>query len=118
VREIIPELERLGIAVVGVIGQKATRVAGYLREHPLPFPILVDRDRAVIKSYGVYHRVGLDAWNIARPAIFLLDRSGVVRYGFIGRHQADLAPLDDLWIHAKAAATDGDANEGSGTARA
>ena len=35
-----------------------------------PFEILIDETREVVKAYGVWHRIGLDAWNIARPAVF------------------------------------------------
>jgi peroxiredoxin len=31
--------------------------------------------------------VGLDAWNIARPALFLIDRSGAIRYSFVADRQ-------------------------------
>jgi peroxiredoxin len=41
----------------------------------------------VIKSYGIWHKLGLDAWNIARPALFLIDRSGAILYSFIGDSQ-------------------------------
>ena len=55
------------------------------------------------KAYGVWHRVGLDAWNIARPAVFLVDRDGSVRYSFVATSQREfpsqaeiLAELDKL----------------------
>ena len=101
VREVVPELERLDVGVAGIVGQKAARVAKYLLGHPLPFPILVDSDRAVIKAYGVYHRIGLTAWNIARPAIFVLDREGVVGYSCVGRSQVDLPRLGDMLAQAR-----------------
>ena len=39
----------------------------------LPFFVLIDETRAVTKQYGVWRRLGLDAWNIARPALFAID---------------------------------------------
>ena len=48
----------------------------YVEETGLPFDILIDETRDVAKSYGVWHAWGLDAYNIARPAVFLIDRSG------------------------------------------
>ena len=41
----------------------------------------------MLKAYGVWHAVGLDAWNIARPALFLIDRSGAIRYSFVAERQ-------------------------------
>ncbi len=61
----------------------------YIEETGLPFNILVDESRDVLKAYGVWHAFGLDAWNIARPALFLIDRSGAIRYSFIGQTQAE-----------------------------
>ena len=59
----------------------------YVEETGLPYDILIDETRAVAKSYGVWHAWGLDAYNIARPAVFLIDRSGMIRYSFIARRQ-------------------------------
>lgn len=55
----------------------------------IAFPILIDADRAVIKRFGVYHRLGIDAINIARPAIFVLDAQGIVRWQYVARNQLD-----------------------------
>ena len=70
--------------MVAVVAQRSQAVRRYIEETGLPFNILVDESRDVLKAYGVWHRIGLDAWNIARPALFILDRSGAVRYSFIG----------------------------------
>jgi peroxiredoxin len=62
-------------------------VRRYIEDAGLPFHILVDDARDVVKAYGVWHKVGLDAWNIARPALFLIDRQGIVRYSFVASSQ-------------------------------
>ena len=72
-----------------IVGQRGANVAKYHRAHGLDLPILVDPDRSVIKRYGVYHRLGLTAFNIARPAVFIIDREQRLRYLSIGRNQAD-----------------------------
>ena len=72
-----------------VVAQSADAVRTYIEETGLPFDILIDESRAVAKAYGVWHKVGLDAWNIARPALFLIDRSGAIRYSFIGERQTE-----------------------------
>lgn len=72
-----------------IVGQRAEKVADYLHAHQLGFPILVDPDRSVIKRYGVYHRLGLTAFNIARPATFIIDRSQRLRFVHIGQGQLD-----------------------------
>jgi peroxiredoxin len=72
---------------VAIVAQSSERVRTYIEETGLPFNILVDESRAVLKAYGVWHAVGFDAWNIARPALFLVDRSGAIRYSFVAERQ-------------------------------
>jgi hypothetical protein len=48
-------------------------VRRYVEETGLPFNILIDETRDVSRAYGVWHRIGLDAWNTARPAVFLIE---------------------------------------------
>jgi peroxiredoxin len=50
----------------------------------------------VLKAYGVWHAVGLDAWNIARPALFLIDRSGTIRYSFIADRQDEFPAHEEI----------------------
>jgi peroxiredoxin len=64
-------------------------VRRYVEDAGLPFHILVDETREVTKRYGVWHRLGLDAWNISRPALFVIDRSGIVRAVFVGESQEE-----------------------------
>lgn len=68
----------------------------YLREHPVSFPFLLDENRTVTKAYGLYHRIGMDAFNIAHPATLVIDRDGVVRFIYRGANQADRAPLEQV----------------------
>jgi glutaredoxin-dependent peroxiredoxin len=75
------------VQVVVVVAQSPGAVRTYIEETGLPFNILIDETRAVIKAYGVWHKLGLDSWNIARPAVFLIDRSGAIRYSFIAERQ-------------------------------
>jgi peroxiredoxin len=86
------------VQIVVVVAQSPGAVRTYIEETGLPFNILIDETRAVIKAYGVWHKLGLDAWNIARPAVFLIDRSGAIRYSFIGERQDEFpssAQIDD-----------------------
>jgi peroxiredoxin len=84
------------VKVVVVLPQRAEQVQRYLAETRLPLEILIDRTRAVAKAYGVWHRIGLDAWNIARPAVFLIDRDRSIRYAFIGRSQREFPSHDEI----------------------
>lgn len=68
----------------------------YLAEHPISFPFLLDEDRKVTKQYGIYHRLGLDAINIARPAAFVVDSTGLIRFVYVGTSQTDRAPAETV----------------------
>jgi thioredoxin-dependent peroxiredoxin len=85
----LPTYRTLGAEVLVIVGQHAEKVADYHRARSLALPILVDPDRTVIKRYGVYHRLGLTAFNIARPATFIVDREQRIRFVYISKGQAD-----------------------------
>ena len=68
----------------------------YIEETGLPFDILIDERREVVRAYGVWHRVGLDAWNISRPAVFLIDRDGSITYSFVGDNQREFPTQPEI----------------------
>jgi len=57
----------------------------------LPFSLLADVEGEASRAYGVWDEQG----QIARPAIFVVDGSGVVRYAYVGEDFAD-RPGDEL----------------------
>ena len=93
------ELQKEGALLFYIAAEKRQGVfkpQKYLVEHPISFPFLLDEDRSVTKSYGVYHRLGKDAINIARTATFVIDTRGRVRFIFVGKSQTDRAPFNDV----------------------
>ena len=95
-RERFDELQSRGLDVVVILCQRRDNVAAWLARHPLPFPILIDDDRSRAKRWGAYVRLSYDSLHIARPATFIVDTAGIVRYARISRHQLDPAPLDEI----------------------
>ncbi len=73
--------------MIGLLAQSRDRVRRYIEETGLPFDVLIDERRDVVKAYGVWHRVGIDAWNIARPAAFLIDTDQKILASWIGDDQ-------------------------------
>ena len=54
------------------------RKAGYA------FPILSDPDTRVIRAYGLLHKgAGVQGHDVARPAEFLVDANGTVRWVYL-----------------------------------
>jgi peroxiredoxin len=84
------------VQVVAVVAQQSEPVRRYIEETGLPFNILVDESRDVLRTYGVWHRLGLDAWNVARPALFLIGADGAIRYSFIGESQEEFPSHEEI----------------------
>ena len=79
-----------------MVAQDSDVVRRYVEETGLPFNILIDESREVLKAYGVWHPVGLLSWNIARPALFLIDSTGAIRYSFIADRQDEFPSHDEI----------------------
>lgn len=88
-------LQRAGIAPVGVVCQSAGSVGRYLKGNPLPFPLLVDDSRAVAKQYGVHYWLSYEGFNLANPALFILDGERKILFAYRGKNQSDL-PISAL----------------------
>jgi len=83
-------LSRAGIQVLGVVCQRRASVARYLRASPLPFPLLADEGRAVAKSYAVHYWLSAEGFNLAKPAMFVLNRDGRITFRHVGANMRDL----------------------------
>jgi len=77
----LPEFDARGVRIVGIsvdppdISQRQSQKLGYT------FPLLSDPNAKVIRRYDVLHpRAGPKSADIARPAEFLIDSSGIVRW--------------------------------------
>jgi peroxiredoxin len=101
------EIEKLGAMLVYIAAQKRKgwlkAPVKYLAQHPVSFPYLLDEERSVTKAYGVYHRLGRDAFNIAHPATVVIDRDGLVRFVYRSDNQTDFAPIDRVLAAVKMA---------------
>jgi len=93
------QIEASGASVVFVAAEKREgffKPEKFLERRHISFPFLLDEDRAVTKAWGVYNRIALDAYNIAKPATFIVGRDGVVKYAYVGKSQMDRAPLAEV----------------------
>jgi peroxiredoxin len=88
-QEYLPIFKELGASAFGIVSQRPEKVRTFMAVRGLGLPILIDADRTITKRYGVYHPLGLDAFNTARPSTFLIDRDGRVRFIYVGKGQAD-----------------------------
>jgi peroxiredoxin len=93
------EINQAGAQLVYIAAEKGEglfKPTKYLAAHPFSFPFLLDEDRSVTKAYGLYHRFGRDAINIAHPASLVVDHGGILRYIYRGDRQTDRAPVETV----------------------
>ena len=93
------DIEKLGARLIYIAAEKRDGVwkpAKCLSRQAVSFPFLLDEDRAVTKSYGLYHALGHDAFRIAHPATVIVDSGGMVRYIYRGDNQTDRAPIHEI----------------------
>jgi peroxiredoxin len=93
------EIDKKGVELAYVAAEKRGgmfKPEEYLQKNPLSFPFLLDEDRSVTKAYGLYHRIGVDAFNIAHPATLVIDSSKMIRYLYRGNNQLDRAPIEQV----------------------
>ena len=88
-----------------MLAQNADAVRRYIEETGLPFDILIDERRDTLRAFGVWHRIGIDAWNIARPAAFLINTDAAIQYAFVGDNQREFPEVSELLAAADRAPT-------------
>jgi peroxiredoxin Q/BCP len=97
-REDIERFTGAGLKVVAVAPDTAEGVARFVRDRDFPFPLLADSDHSVFDAYDVVSRmVSLGQ----RPAVFVVDRDGIVRFDSIGTQQWQI-PSNDAVLAAAA----------------
>jgi peroxiredoxin len=83
----------LGAEVLAISAESPARSEAYLRSHPFPYPTLVDEDHVVFDAYDVTSRlISLGQ----RPALFVIDAEGVVRFEEVGAQQYNIPPNDKV----------------------
>ena len=86
-RDSAADFNQLNAQVVGVSVDSPFAAKGWSDVNKLTFPILSDFDRKVINQYGVVFKDlgGVPGYVAANRAVFVLDKSGVVRYKWDGQ---------------------------------
>jgi thioredoxin-dependent peroxiredoxin len=89
IRDMHDEIAAAGMRVVGISPQEAESHARFRARYELPFTLLADPDKEVIRAYGVDGPLGVGV----RRATFLVGADGVIRDAVladlrIGRHEA------------------------------
>ena len=90
-REDINGFNEAGAKVVAVAPEGRDAVARFVAKDEYPFPILADADHKVFDAYDVANKLMSLG---QRPAVFVIDTSGVVRFDSVGTQQWQI-PTND-----------------------
>ena len=93
-REDIGEFERRNTAIVALAPHNLDDTRETAEELLLPFPLVADETRSVFSTYDVQSKI----WSLGqRPAVFLIDPNGMVRWGYRGTQQWDIPENSDVF---------------------
>ena len=86
-RDSMARLIDLNAQIIGVSVNDPFSNKGFAEKNRLPFTILSDYKREVIKTYGLElpNFAGLDGYTVAKRSIFILDQKGIVRHVWVSK---------------------------------
>lgn len=92
-RDEIDRFTTTGAQVVAVAPDTPEGVARFVRDNEYPFPLLADVDHAVFDAYDVVSTMMSLG---QRPALFVVDQEGIVRFDSIGVQQWQIPTNDNV----------------------
>jgi len=96
------KFQGLNATVVAVSGEEVEKGKGLLQKLHLPFFLLSDTSFEAIDRYGVRdenlseHVRARGITRLPKPSAFVIDRTGIVRYRYIGKNAPDRPKNEDL----------------------
>ena len=91
-RDSMAQLNAAAAQVYGISVDTFFTLKAFQDQQHYNFPLLSDFNKGVIRDYGVYNEDMIGLKGIAKRAVFVLDRDGVVRYKEVlddARHEPD-----------------------------
>src|ERR1700719_2968460 len=79
-RDRLASLNQANAQVFGISVDTFFTLKAFQADQKLAFPLLSDFNKQVIRDYGVYNEDMVGLKGIAKRAVFVLDRDGIVRY--------------------------------------
>ena len=93
------EFAKRGAALLVIAAQKIEglfRGKEHVQQHKYRFPVLFDETRRVTRAYGVHHAIGADAFNIARPATFIVKEDGKIGWIAVSPNQVERPGIEEI----------------------
>ena len=79
-RDSASDLNKVNANVIGVSTDTFFALKAWGDQHKLTFPLLSDYNKDVIRKYGVVNPDMIGLKDIAKRAVFVIDRDGTVRH--------------------------------------
>jgi peroxiredoxin len=94
-REHHDEFVARGVQVLAIApGGIGNNVGNYIeKKGEFPFPLLTDAKHKTFDTYDVVKKIASLG---QRPALFVIDREGVVRYNQVGTQQTNIPPIAEV----------------------
>jgi peroxiredoxin Q/BCP len=84
------QFRSMGVDLALIAAQRMGGITGarrFVEDNRYPFPLLFDEKRRVVREWGVYRPIGIDALHIAHPAVFLIDGERIIRWIAVSPNQ-------------------------------
>ena len=97
-RDSLVAFNTLNAQVVGISVNDPFSSKGFAKVNNLNFPLLSDLARQTVKTYAGVHEnfAGLAGYSVSKRAIFVLDRSGIVKYAWISENAGNEPNYDEI----------------------
>jgi glutaredoxin-dependent peroxiredoxin len=97
-RDSIAKLTDLHATVLGISVDTFFALKAWADAERLPFPLLSDFNKTVLPQYGVFNEDMIGLKGIAKRAVFVIDRGGVIRHREVlddARNEPDYGKVRD-----------------------
>jgi peroxiredoxin len=84
-RDSLANFSRLDASVLGISVNDPFTLKAFAESNKLGFTLLSDYSREVSRTYAGLHEdfIGMKGYSAAKRAVFIIDRTGVVRYAWV-----------------------------------
>jgi peroxiredoxin len=89
-------LQALGAKVVGISVDPVEALRTFAQQEEIPFLLLSDFDRDAAKAYGVYAEERGGFRCVAKPSVFIINKSQRIVYRWVSENIGELPDLDQV----------------------
>jgi peroxiredoxin len=92
-RDDVDKFQELGARIIAIAPEGVEGLSRYPDGGVFPFPLLGDENHRTFDAYDVASR----AFSLGqRPAVFVIDRDGIVRFDSVGTQQWQIPTNDEI----------------------